>query len=56
MSSEHDVSVIRVGPVEKHPNADALSVTRVDGRPVICRLGRVIVKLVGEDYHLRKQA
>lgn len=39
MSSEHDVSVIRVGSVEKHPNADALAVTRVDGRPVICRLG-----------------
>lgn len=61
MSSEHDVRVIRVGPLKKHENADTLSVTEVDGRPVITRteqwdshLGRVICKLVGEGYHLRK--
>lgn len=39
MSSEHDVRVVRVGPLTKHPNADSLSITEVDGRPVICRTG-----------------
>lgn len=39
MSSVHDVRVVRVGPIIKHPNADALSITEVDGCPVIFRLG-----------------
>jgi len=39
MSTEHDVRVIRVGQVTKHPNADALEITTVDGRPVIMRSG-----------------
>lgn len=40
MSSERVVSVIRVGPIERHPNADKLSITRVHGGyPVILRTG-----------------
>lgn len=39
MSTEHAVSVVRVGPIRKHPNADALEITDVDGRPVILRSG-----------------
>lgn len=39
MSSEHDVRVVRIGAVDKHPNADTLSITMVDGRPVILRTG-----------------
>lgn len=39
MSSEHDVRVVRLGAITKHPDADTLGITEVDGRPVICRLG-----------------
>ena len=39
MSSEHDVRVVEIGKVGKHPNADTLSITHVDGRPVIFRTG-----------------
>lgn len=39
MSTEHDVRVIRIGAVERHDNADTLSITEVDGRPVIIRTG-----------------
>ena len=39
MSTEHDVSVIRIGEVIKHEGADTLAITEVDGRPVIMRLG-----------------
>jgi hypothetical protein len=39
MSTEHEVSVVRLGAISKHPNADALSLTEVDGRPVILRTG-----------------
>lgn len=35
MSTEHDVKVIRIKDVRKHDNADTLSITDVDGRPVI---------------------
>lgn len=31
--------MVRVGPILKHPNADALEITNVDGRPVIMRSG-----------------
>lgn len=39
MSSEHDVRVIRVGAITRHDNADTLSITEADGRPVIFRTG-----------------
>jgi RNA ligase (TIGR02306 family) len=40
MSSERVVSVVRIGPIERHPNADRLSITRVHGGyPVILRTG-----------------
>lgn len=39
MSSEHDVTVIRIGAIERHDNADTLSITEVDGRPCIIRTG-----------------
>ena len=38
MSSERQVSVVRIGPIERHPNADRLSITRIHGGyPVIIR-------------------
>lgn len=38
--SEFQISVVRVGEVEKHPNADSLSITRVHGGyPCIIRTG-----------------
>lgn len=37
--SEFHVNVVRLGRIEKHPNADALSITNVDGYPVILRTG-----------------
>lgn len=38
--SEWHVEVVRLGTVEKHPNADKLGITHVHGGyPVICRLG-----------------
>lgn len=39
MSQEHDVRVVRLGPITKHDNADSLGITEVDGRPCIVRLG-----------------
>ena len=39
MSSEHDVVVVTIDEIVKHPNADTLSVTQVDGRPVLFRTG-----------------
>lgn len=39
MSTEHDVRVVRIGDIRKHENADTLSMTDVDGRPVIFRTG-----------------
>lgn len=40
MSSERAVSVVRIGPISPHPNADRLSVTHVHGGyPVILRTG-----------------
>lgn len=39
MSTEHDCTVIRLGPIIKHPDADSLSITEVDGRPCIIRTG-----------------
>lgn len=39
MSTEHDCTVIKIGPIAKHPDADALSITEVDGRPCIIRTG-----------------
>lgn len=38
MSTEHDVTVVRLGDIRKHDNADALGITEVDGRPCIIRL------------------
>jgi RNA ligase (TIGR02306 family) len=37
--SEWVVRTVTVGPIEKHPNADTLGVTRVDDYPVIVKLG-----------------
>lgn len=37
--SEFHVEVVKVGPVEKHPNADTLGITKVGEYPVIVRLG-----------------
>lgn len=37
--SEFHVQVVRVGKIEKHPNADTLGLTRVFDYPVITRLG-----------------
>lgn len=37
--SEFHVRVVRVGDIEKHPNADTLSITKVDDYPVIIRTG-----------------
>ena len=37
--SEFHVQVVRVGPVDKHPNADTLSITHVYAYPVILRTG-----------------
>jgi hypothetical protein len=34
---EFSCPVVRVGPVTKHPNADSLSITEVDGCPVIIK-------------------
>lgn len=39
MSTEHEVRVVILGPIIKHPDADTLGITEVDGRPVIVRLG-----------------
>ena len=39
MSTEHNVVVFRVGDIIKHPDADTLGITEVDGRPCIVRLG-----------------
>lgn len=39
MSREHDVVIVRLGPVRKHPNADALEITEVHGCSVITRPG-----------------
>lgn len=40
--SEFFVKVVRVGAIEKHPNADSLSTTSVDGYPVILRTGEFV--------------
>jgi RNA ligase (TIGR02306 family) len=37
--SEWHVHVVQIGPIEKHPNADSLGVTRVYDYPCIVRLG-----------------
>lgn len=37
--SEFRVTVVRLGRIEKHPNADTLSITEADGYPVILRTG-----------------
>jgi len=37
--SEFKVEVVRVGPITKHPNADSLSCTEVNGLPVIIKTG-----------------
>lgn len=39
MSTEHEVRVVTLGRIIKHPDADSLGITEVDGRPVIVRLG-----------------
>jgi len=41
--SEFNVEVVKIGPVERHPNADSLSITQVHGGyPVIFRTGDYI--------------
>jgi RNA ligase (TIGR02306 family) len=41
--SEFHVEVVTVGPIQKHPNADALSITTIkNGYPVIIRTGEFI--------------
>lgn len=38
--TEFRVEVVRLGPIEKHPNADTLGITQVHGGyPVVCRIG-----------------
>src|ERR1022692_4809323 len=37
MSKEHEVPVVRIGHIEKHSNADSLSITEVEGSPVVFR-------------------
>lgn len=37
MSSDSEVRVIRISALEKHPNADKLSIVQADGRPVVVR-------------------
>lgn len=37
MSNDFSVPVVRLGAISKHPNADTLSITEVDGCPVIIR-------------------
>lgn len=39
MSTEHNVTVTRLGDIIKHENADTLGITEVDGRPCVVRLG-----------------
>lgn len=39
--SEFQVKVVRLGPVEKHPNADTLGLVKVFGYPVIVKLGEL---------------
>ena len=36
--STHEVKVIRIGKIDKHPNADTLGLTKVDGWNIIVRL------------------
>jgi RNA ligase (TIGR02306 family) len=41
--SEFHVEVVRLGPIEKHPNADTLGITKIHGGyPVIVKLGQYI--------------
>lgn len=35
---KHEVKVVRVGPIEPHPQADALGITVIDGYTVVVRL------------------
>lgn len=37
--SEFHVEVVKIGKIEKHPNADTLSITNVNGYPVILKTG-----------------
>lgn len=37
--SEFHIKVVRLGPIEKHPNADTLGITKVYDYPVLVRLG-----------------
>lgn len=37
MSDEHQVPVVKIGHIEKHGNADSLSITEVEGSPVVFR-------------------
>lgn len=42
IKSEFQVRVVRIGAIEKHPNADTLGITNVEGNPVIVKLGAFI--------------
>lgn len=52
--STHRVEVVRLGPVEKHPNADTLGIVQVWGYTAIVRLGEYnegdLVAYVEPDY------
>ena len=37
--SDHSIRVVRLGPIEKHPNADTLGITRIWGFTCLVRLG-----------------
>lgn len=37
--STHKVEVVRLGPLEKHPNADKLEIARIFGYTVCCQIG-----------------
>lgn len=37
--SEFHINVVQIGTIERHPNADTLSITSVDGYPCIIRTG-----------------
>jgi hypothetical protein len=39
MSTEHEVRVIELKGFGPHPNADTLSITSIEGRPVIFKTG-----------------
>lgn len=39
LKSEFDPRIVRIGAVERHPGADTLSITNVEGNPVVMKTG-----------------